>query len=73
MKSPKEVEITEVGPRNGFQNIKSGYQSNQTGNYQFIDCCGFKIEATAFVNPKQFRRWPMPQKLLQHSSVNITM
>lgn len=54
MKLSKKIEITEVGPRDGFQNIKEWIPTET--KLEIIDrliACGFeKIEATAFVNPK---------------------
>lgn len=54
MKLPKKIEITEVGPRDGFQNIKQWIQTED--KLEIMDRLiksGFtKIEATAFVNPK---------------------
>ena len=54
MKSLKEVEITEVGPRDGFQNIKEWIPTEiKLEIINLLIACGFKkIEATAFVNPK---------------------
>ena len=54
MNFPKEVEIAEVGPRDGFQNI--GEFIPTAAKLEIIDSlveCGFKnIEITSFVNPK---------------------
>lgn len=54
MKLPKEIEIIEVCPRDGFQNIKT-FIPTET-KIEIIDKlvdCGFKwIEATSFVHPK---------------------
>ncbi len=54
MEMPKSVEITEVGPRDGFQNIKEWIPTEK--KLAIIDSlvgCGFKkMEVTAFVHPK---------------------
>ncbi|MGD9569093.1 MAG: hydroxymethylglutaryl-CoA lyase [Sedimentibacter sp.] len=54
MKFPQKIEITEVGPRDGFQNIKEWIPTET--KLKIIDwliTCGLKkIEATSFVNPK---------------------
>lgn len=54
MKLPKEIEIIEVCPRDGFQNIKTPILTET--KIEIIDKlvdCGFKwIEATSFVHPK---------------------
>ncbi|SMC33001.1 hydroxymethylglutaryl-CoA lyase [Sporomusa malonica] len=54
MHLPKQVEITEVGPRDGFQNIKEWIPTET--KLEIIDhlaACGFKkMEVTAFVHPK---------------------
>lgn len=54
MNLPRQVEITEVGPRDGFQNIKEWIPTEK--KLAIIDqlaACGFKrIEVTAFVHPK---------------------
>jgi len=54
MKLPATVEITEVGPRDGFQNIKTRIPTED--KLRIIDGlagCGFKkIEVTSFVHPK---------------------
>ncbi|KUK73218.1 MAG: Pyruvate carboxyltransferase [Clostridiales bacterium 38_11] len=54
MKFPPKIEITEVGPRDGFQNIKEWIPTET--KLKIIDwliTCGLKkIEATSFVNPK---------------------
>lgn len=54
MTLPKKVEVTEVGPRDGFQNIKEWIPTET--KLEIIDhlvACGFrKMEVTAFVNPK---------------------
>ena len=51
---PASVEITEVGPRDGFQNIKEWIPTeNKIEIIEQLVGCGFKkIEATAFVHPK---------------------
>lgn len=51
---PQAVEITEVGPRDGFQNIKEWIPTeNKIEIIERLIDCGFKkIEATAFVHPK---------------------
>jgi len=54
MKLPEEVSITEVGPRDGFQNVKDWIPTPV--KLEIIDglaACGFqKIEVTSFVNPR---------------------
>lgn len=54
MNLPKRVEISEVGPRDGFQNIKEWIPTET--KLEIIDQlvgCGFKkMEVTAFVHPK---------------------
>ncbi|MBP1765248.1 MAG: yngG [Firmicutes bacterium] len=54
MNLPKQVEIVEVGPRDGFQNIKEWIPTET--KLEIIDnliACGFKkMEVTAFVHPK---------------------
>lgn len=54
MNLPKQVEISEVGPRDGFQNISEWIPTEK--KLAIIDqlaACGFKkIEVTAFVHPK---------------------
>lgn len=51
---PKQVEITEVGPRDGFQNIKEWIPTETKLEIaERLIACGFKkLEATAFVHPK---------------------
>ena len=54
MKLPQAVEVTEVGPRDGFQNLQTRIQTED--KLCIIDGlaeCGFKkIEVTSFVHPK---------------------
>ncbi len=54
MNLPKKVEVVEVGPRDGFQNIKEWIPTET--KLEIIDhliACGFKkMEVTAFVHPK---------------------
>jgi len=54
MNLPKQVEVVEVGPRDGFQNIKEWIPTET--KLEIIDnliACGFKkMEVTAFVHPK---------------------
>lgn len=67
MKLPKHVEITEVGPRDGFQNIKEWIPTEK--KLQIIDQladCGFKkIEVTAFVHPKAVPQMADAREILQ--------
>lgn len=51
---PAAVEITEVGPRDGFQNIKEWIPTESKIEIigQLVGCGFKKIEATAFVHPK---------------------
>lgn len=54
MNLPKAVEITEVGPRDGFQNIKEWIPTETKLKIieQLISCGFKKLEVTAFVHPK---------------------
>lgn len=54
MDLPKAVEITEVGPRDGFQNIKEFIPTETKLEIieQLIGCGFKKIEVTSFVHPK---------------------
>lgn len=54
MNLPKTVEITEVGPRDGFQNIKEWIPTETKLEIieNLIDCGFKKMEVTAFVHPK---------------------
>jgi hydroxymethylglutaryl-CoA lyase len=54
MKLPAAVEITEVGPRDGFQNIKTQIPTvDKIKIIEALSGCGFKkIEITSFVHPK---------------------
>lgn len=54
MKLPKTVEITEVGPRDGFQNIKAWIPTQDKINIveKLIECGLERIEITSFVHPK---------------------
>lgn len=51
---PKKVEITEVGPRDGFQNIKEWIPTETKLRIieSLIDCGFRNLEATSFVHPK---------------------
>lgn len=67
MKLPKSVEIIEVCPRDGFQNIKT--QIPTETKIEIIDRlveCGFKtIEATSFVHPKAIPQMADAAEVLQ--------
>jgi hydroxymethylglutaryl-CoA lyase len=54
MKLPVSVEITEVGPRDGFQNIKSFIPTEYKIHIieKLVDCGLKRIEITSFVHPK---------------------
>lgn len=55
MSLPKRIEITEVGPRDGWQNHKAMIIPTEVkAKYvkKMIDAGADKIEVTAFVNPK---------------------
>lgn len=51
---PREVQLTEVGPRDGFQNIKEWIPTETKLEIieQLIGCGFRKLEVTAFVHPK---------------------
>lgn len=55
MSLPKRIEITEVGPRDGWQNHKAMIIPTEVkAKYvkKMIDAGADKIEVTSFVNPK---------------------
>lgn len=66
MNLPKHVEITEVGPRDGFQNIKEWIPTKtKLELIEQIISCGFKkIEVTAFVHPKAVPQMADADKIL---------
>ncbi|SCM83713.1 Hydroxymethylglutaryl-CoA lyase YngG [uncultured Sporomusa sp.] len=67
LKLPQEVEIIEVCPRDGFQNIKTPIPAET--KIEIIDKlvgCGFKwIEATSFVHPKAIPQMADAAQVLQ--------
>ncbi|HWR41493.1 MAG TPA: hydroxymethylglutaryl-CoA lyase [Patescibacteria group bacterium] len=67
MKLPKSIEIIEVCPRDGFQNIKEQIPTNL--KIEIIDKlvgCGFTtIEATSFVHPKAIPQMADAAEVLQ--------
>jgi len=67
LKFPKSVEVVEVCPRDGFQNIKTPIST--VTKIEIIDQlvgCGFKwIEATSFVHPKAIPQMADAAEVLQ--------
>ena len=67
MKLPKNVEVIEVCPRDGFQNIKEAIPTET--KIEIIDRlveCGFEvIEATSFVHPKAIPQMADAAEVLQ--------
>ena len=54
MRLPKQVEIIEVGPRDGFQNVKDWIPTELKKRVldQLAEAGVRKVEATSFVSPK---------------------
>jgi len=67
MNLPKHAEITEVGPRDGFQNIKEWIPTEKKMEIiNQLAACGFKkIEVTAFVHPKAVPQMADAREVLQ--------
>jgi hydroxymethylglutaryl-CoA lyase len=63
---PKKVEITEVGPRDGFQNIKEWIPTEiKLEIIEQLIGCGFKkMEVAAFVHPKAVPQMADAKKIL---------
>ena len=67
MSLPKRIEITEVGPRDGWQNHKAMIIPTEVkAKYvkKMIDAGADKIEVTSFVNPKAVPQMQMPRTWL---------
>lgn len=66
MNLPKTVEITEVGPRDGFQNIKEWIPTEtKLEIIEDLISCGFKrMEVTAFVHPKAVPQMADAKKII---------
>lgn len=64
---PSRVEITEVGPRDGFQNIKEWIptETKLAIIEQLLDCGFKKMEVTAFVHPKAVPQMADAKEVLQ--------
>ncbi len=72
MNMPQSVEITEVGPRDGFQNIQEWIPTQTKLDLieQLINC-GFKrIETTAFVHPKAVPQMKDANKIITTLKTN---
>ena len=67
MSLPKRIEITEVGPRDGWQNHKAMIIPTEVkAKYvkKMIDAGADKIEVTSFVNPKAVPQMAKPRTWL---------
>lgn len=67
MKLPKSVEIVEVCPRDGFQNIKTPIPTETKIEIinRLVDCGFTSIEATSFVHPKAIPQMADAAEVLQ--------
>lgn len=67
MKLPKSVEIIEVCPRDGFQNIKTPIPTETKIEIidRLVDCGFTTIEATSFVHPKAIPQMADAAEVLQ--------
>jgi hydroxymethylglutaryl-CoA lyase len=64
MSLPARVKIVDVGPRDGLQNEAAPVPAAVKIEliHRLQDAGVREIEATSFVSPKWFRRWPTPPR-----------
>lgn len=69
MKLPKSVEIIEVCPRDGFQNIKEEIPTKTKMEIinKLVDCGFTRIEVTSFVHPKAIPQMADAAEVLQQA------
>ena len=69
MRLPKQVEIIEVGPRDGFQNVRDFIETPQ--KIAIVDAlaeAGFgTMEVTSFVHPKAIPQMADAEAVLTHA------